>query len=185
MAASIRPSQNQNRQINPLPLRRTSWYYHSYHSLLGFTCSHTASAGPCWFLLSRCLDTRLGYLFTWLVLSISPDSHGLLSSFVQFIRFILVDHCRFFRLPRTLHVAHSSGPSGSSSTPRLIVDILIDSLFAWPHVVCIDSHGLLIQSLCCYLHCGPSGSSPTPRFILTWSLLSIATTTDFLRLIPM
>jgi hypothetical protein len=84
-----------------------SWDFHAL-------TSPASSAGPCSLLLSRRLftwsisiTTTTDYRFirffpavvprilTWLL--VDSDSHGL-----QFVRFIHVDHCWFFRLPRTL-----------------------------------------------------------------------------------
>jgi hypothetical protein len=151
MAASIRSSQNQNYQINALPLRRTSWHYHSYHSLLGFACSlprhrrpvlvgscyHvTFSRGPC---CSLQLPRTLRPFF----------SRGFTPTDYPFIRFILhVAPCRLYRLPWALADICVCSRALSSTG--------------------LDSHGLYLIVLLQQLY----------RSLFMWSLLFVATTTD-------
>jgi hypothetical protein len=119
------------KSFNALPLRRTTW--HCCHSLLGFACSHTALAGPCCLLLSRCLGIHscgllsipigLPRTFGLLVCSVQ-QSQWLLFATPQFIQvsgqqlcvgiYSRGSCCRLFQLPRTLIVrsTHSGSPCG-------------------------------------------------------------------------
>jgi hypothetical protein len=97
--------------FDALPLRRTSWYYHSYHSLLGFSCSHFPG------IVNRSLLVVViplsWHLFTWSMLITTTTDYLLI---------------------------HSSGPCGiCTTTPRLVFTWLVVHSIGIPRTL-DDSH---------------------------------------------
>jgi hypothetical protein len=136
---SIRPSQNQNTQSFICSHSGGPPGIVVYHSLLGtqiVQCTptpedhsvliltpHSWDSHALLFLVislsrhlftwARTVDSRLPrtrIIFTWSLLLVAA------TTYCQFIRFILVDHCQFSRLPRTIDSYRSSGPCGIHHT---------------------------------------------------------------------
>jgi hypothetical protein len=149
MAASIRPSQNQNRQISirshsrgPLGTILTA---HSWE--LNTLTSPASPAGPCWFLLSHCylgvhsrgpLSVQIGLHGLFLVRS----SRGLASTDSCYNSHLVpVARCNYHRL--LLH--------GNMERSGLLLLFLYAFTSLVDHPFDSDSHGLSIHSLFTWL----------------------------------
>jgi hypothetical protein len=99
---------------------------------IGMFTPPASSAGPCWFLLSRCLGSF------HVVIVHSNRTPRTLAIFSR-------GSCQF-RLPRTIDSYRSVHSSrGLSPTDSwYFLSMLIDSLFTWSHADCIDYHRLLV-----------------------------------------
>jgi hypothetical protein len=150
----LTPGSSILKSFNALPLRRTTWY-----CCLPITpgirmlSSPASSAGPCWFLLSRCLGFHSRG-----PLSISIGLHRLLLSRVASHPLIGLPRTRII-LSSGCTAIHSRG-SCQFRLPRTIN--LFSSLLAWLVVHSIGLPRTFVLIVHC---CGPSGSSSTLRLL--------------------